>query len=282
MFIEQTIDCGEVLLNVASGPESGPPLLLLHGVTRRWQDFTPLLPTLSARRQVHGLDFRGHGGSGRKAGAYLVVDYVRDALAFLNTQAREPVVLYGHSLGALVAAAVAGEMPGLVRAVVLEDPPAPAGMTHIRQSPLHALFAGLRSLAGGRKTVPEVAQALAELRVKGPDGPVRLGELRDGTSLRFLARCLEDLDPEVLTPVLEGRWLEGFEPERVWRGVRCPALLLRGEERLGGMVSAQEAERMARGMRDCTVLAVSGVGHLIHWLQTETTLRLVTGFLESL
>src|SRR5262249_28924121 len=36
-------------------PAGAPPLVLLHGVARRWQDFTPLLPALACRWQVHAL-----------------------------------------------------------------------------------------------------------------------------------------------------------------------------------------------------------------------------------
>jgi pimeloyl-ACP methyl ester carboxylesterase len=48
------------------------------------------------------------------------------------------------------------------------------------------------------------------------------------------------------------------------------------------MLSKDHAEKMAAAMTDCTVIDVPHVGHLIHWLQAETTLRMVVGFLESL
>ena len=61
----------------------------------------------------------------------------------------------------------------------------------------------------------------------------------------------------------------------------CPTLLLRGDDRLGGMLARPHAEEMAAAMADCTLIDVPGVGHLIHWLRAEDTLRLVVGFLES-
>lgn len=42
----------------------GPPLLLLHGVTRRGADWDPLVPVLSSRWRVIAPDQRGHGDSG--------------------------------------------------------------------------------------------------------------------------------------------------------------------------------------------------------------------------
>src|SRR5947209_9478255 len=95
-------------LNCARGPAHGPPMLFLHGVLRCWQDFLPLIAPLTTRWHVHALDFRGHGRSSPRSGRYRVVDYVEDAAAFLRHGCDEPAVVYGHSLGAMVALAVAG------------------------------------------------------------------------------------------------------------------------------------------------------------------------------
>lgn len=283
MWSEQQLPGPDTSLNIATGPASGPPLLCLHGVTRRWQDFLPLLPNLSGRWQVHGLDFRGHGRSGRAPGKYRVVDYVQDAVSVLRARVTEPAVLYGHSLGALVAAAVAAELPDRVRAVVLEDPPGPALIQDIRQTPFFALFAGMHELAGPSDPVHEVAGRLAELRLPGADGrSVRLGDLRDTTALRFGARCLHDLDPDVLRPLLDGQWLTGYDWERTLSGVRCPALLLRADEACGGMLSRGAARAMTERLADGTCIDLPGCSHLIHWEQPEKTLRFVVGFLESL
>lgn len=283
MLCEHEFTTGEVQLNFMVGPPNGPPLLFLHGVTRRWQDFLTVLPTLELRWQVYGLDFRGHGRSGRCPGQYRVVDHVRDARAFLREQVQKPAVVYGHSLGALVTAAVAAGEPGLVRAVVLEDPPAPALVQGIRQTPYFALFTGMQALASRELAVPTLVRELAELRLPASAGEaVRLGDLRDAVSLRFLARCLQQLDPEVLTPLLQESWLDGYDPEAVHRQVGCPALLLRADEACGGMLPPADADRFANWLADGTRIDFPGVSHLIHWLVPEMTLRFVTGFLESL
>lgn len=55
MIAEQTFHTGTVAINDAQGPPSGPPLVLLHGGGDRWQQFLPLLPSLTLRWQVYAL-----------------------------------------------------------------------------------------------------------------------------------------------------------------------------------------------------------------------------------
>src|SRR5262249_38721434 len=106
-------------LNVAVGPNNGPPLVLFHGICRRWQDYGPVLGVLTSRWQVFAVDNRGHGRSSR-ADSYLVADYVKDATAFVAAL-EQPPILVGHSLGGLVSIGVAATTK--VRGVILEDPP---------------------------------------------------------------------------------------------------------------------------------------------------------------
>lgn len=281
MFAERFVDTGEVRLRLECGPEDGPPVLFLHGVSRIGRDFAPLFPAFQGSWQVLAVDHRGHGGSGRAA-TYRVVDYVRDAVAVVRGLSR-PVVLYGHSLGALTAAGVAAAEPERIRGVVLEDPPGASFLARLKDSPYYAQFAAVRRLAGQPRPVSELARELANLPLPQPNGTTaRLGDYRDLTALRFAARCLPALDPAVLDPLLEGGWLDGYDEEAVWRAIRCPVLLLRGEPARGGMLPAADADRLERTIPDCFRVEVPSGGHLIHWLATEACVRLTLGFVESL
>ncbi|HEY1599039.1 MAG TPA: alpha/beta hydrolase [Pirellulales bacterium] len=283
MLQETQLESDRVTLNLAAGPSAGPPLLLLHGVARCWQDYITLIPTLGTRWQVMALDFRGHGRSSR-ATSYRVVDYVRDAAAVVARNASEPVVVYGHSLGAMVAAAVAAELPGQVRAIVLEDPPFGTLGANIRQTVYHGMFAAFGQLAASGQTVDELVALLAgvTLATPGKSQRLRLGELRDPAALRFMAKCLSQLDPATMTPLVEGCWLDGYDQDDLLRRVACPTLLLQGEASQGSMLDDAEAARVTALLPRATHVRVAGAGHLIHSMQTETTLRLVTSFLESL
>ncbi len=41
MLVEKSFDTGEVVLNYAEGPDNGPPILFIHGITSNWLNFLP-------------------------------------------------------------------------------------------------------------------------------------------------------------------------------------------------------------------------------------------------
>lgn len=284
MLTEHKFRSGEVELHLAEGPPNGPPLVLLHGVTRCWQDYLTLLPTLTLRWHVHAIDFRGHGRSGHVESAYLVLDYVRDIVALLRTRVSEPAIVFGHSLGAMVALAAAAEAEERVKALVLEDPPFTSMGANIGQTYYREMFQSFYDLAKEQLTVEEMARRLGDVTIQPPGTRerVRLLDVRDATSLRFSALGLTRLDPEVLEPVIAGRWLEGYDLQAVLSRVEAPALLLQGNYNLGGALSENDGLEIARLLPRCTHVPIRDVGHLIHTMQTEATLRYVTSFLQSL
>jgi pimeloyl-ACP methyl ester carboxylesterase len=285
-FRSTTFDATQARIHVAVGPDAGPPLVLLHGVTRRWHDFVPLLPSLACRWEIHAIDLRGHGQSGRVPGGYRAIDYADDIVEYLRGTLEEPAVVLGHSLGGMVAAAVAARVGSKVRAVVLEDPPFESMGRHIEGTIYPALFSAYRDqeLAGSTRPVDELAAALSSicLTPPGQSRAMPLGSLRDPTALRFQAACLRHLDPGALDPIIAGRWLDGYEVDDLLGRIECPALLLYGDPGLGGLLPEVYAAHVASRLRRGTAIRMEGVGHQIHWMQTESMLRYVIGFLEAL
>lgn len=287
MFREQVFEVQGKSLNCAVGPASGPPLIMLHGVTRRWQTFLPLAPALTQRFEVHAFDYLGHGLSDRTHRGYRVVDYVETMTALLSLPPfshQKNLLVYGHSLGSMIAAALAGRLPGQIKAIMLEDPPFDTMGQRIDQTPLLSYFSGLRTYAGSKEPIPVLARQLAELRMTDPATgyQVRLGDIRDGAALRFTAKCLSQLDPEVFTPIIAKQWLEGYDMEAVLSAIKCPALLLQADVPAGGMLTDADAARATGLMSDATHIKLDQTGHLIHWQKTETLLRYVQAFTESL
>lgn len=283
MFHERQVVGADGALRLAEGPAGGPPLLFLHGVGRCWQDFTNLLADLSSRWHVMAIDMRGHGRSDRTPGMYLVRDYVRDVLE-LCKQLDEPLVIYGHSLGAMTAGVVAAELRTRVRGLILEDPPYELFAGGAEESPFKPLFTLMRAVSGSHLPVSELAGRLADARLPSPGSPegVRLGDLRDATSIRFGAASLKRVDPAVWDPILAGAWLEGINYQKLLPLITCPTLVLQGNDELGGMVSIEAGRELEQLIPDCYRLYWQDTGHLIHNLLPERTLRVLREFLDSI
>ena len=286
MLHEQTFKTEAITLNYARTENTdAPPLLCLHGVTRGWQSFLPLIPTLALHWQVYAIDQRGHGKSAR-ANSYFTIDYVNDAVHFLREQIQRPTVLYGHSLGAMVAAGVAAQAPDLVRAIVLEDPPFDTMGARIESYSLYQYFVALESLAQNGASnglnLPQLVTQLGAIEIHTANGKTALRTVRDASALRFTAKCLQHLDPAVMTPIAQSRWLHGYDLANIVARIQCPTLVIQADATAGGMLIDEDAEFIERTVADVARVNVSGIGHQIHTLAPDVALRIVLGFLESL
>lgn len=101
------VDSGGVGITYdATGPEDGPPVLLLHGFPdtgRLWRNQVPALAGAGFRVLVP--DQRGYGRSDQPAEveAYNLLSLAGDALAVLDDAGAERAVVVGHDWGAAVA-----------------------------------------------------------------------------------------------------------------------------------------------------------------------------------
>ena len=277
----RSVDMHPSLAVAEGGVAGGPPLLLLHGVTRDHGDWAALLPRVASGWRVIAVDQRGHGRSAR-ADRYLVTDYAADAVRLVRDNIREPVTILGHSLGAMVAAAVAAEIPDLVRGLVLEDPPFHAMGERIAGTPWQSQFSGMREAALHGGTVDDLATAIAAIQLPRPDGSlVRLGDLRDPAAIRWSAECLARLDPETLTPVIAGRWLDGYDWFGSASAIQCPVRLLQADPAAGGALSDADRDGFATAAADCVVETFPGVGHLIHWTEPDRVADAIDAMLTS-
>jgi pimeloyl-ACP methyl ester carboxylesterase len=259
-------------------------VVFLHGVMRRWDTFLPLMLPLATYYTTIGVDLRGHGGSSRPASGYRVHDYLTDVVDWLRDEIKEPVVLYGHSLGAMVAAGVAVRLGKQVQAVVLEDPPLQTMGRRIRETRWHSYLSELAPLAGSRQPVAQVAEQLAAVKFSDPASgkTFRLGQSRDAVALRFMADCLRDLTPLALDAILDGGWLAGYDERQVFTRLAQPALLLQADPAVGGMLTDADAEMTQSAAADLTLVKLAGAPHLMHTTRTQEVLNLLTGFLATL
>jgi len=102
----------------------------------------------------------------------------------------------------------------------------------------------------------------------------------DEASLRQSAKCLSVTDAEVLTPIIEGRWFNDHKEAAIWGEVQCPTLLLQADSKAGGALTDEDAQRIEFTICRCTRIQLEGAGHLIHWVQPQRVIRLLSEFVE--
>ncbi len=283
-LIERTWDTGDVQLNYAEGPANGGPLVLLHGLGRRWQVFLPIIPALSLRWHIYAPDLRGHGKSTHVARGYHGPQYSEDISRLLRERIPGAAVLFGHSLGGMLAMSVASQHPELVRALILGDNIIVA--RRLRNPMYTALFSGLRDLARKGGTLGQIAQGIGRivLPVPGTEESVSIRELpgNDEAYLLSWARCVLQADPETYEMTLDGSSIEGWDGEAVLREITCPTLLLQGTPELGGLMSDADVVLATQLLPHHTHVKFRNLGHALFIQQPEPVLRAVTNFLESL
>lgn len=100
------------------GPESAPPLVLIHGLGLDLRVWQPLLPHLTGLRILR-LDLRGHGGSDSPSAPYAMGALIRDVERLMPHFALKDAVVLGAGEGGLIAQGLAIKRLDLVRAMVL-------------------------------------------------------------------------------------------------------------------------------------------------------------------
>jgi 3-oxoadipate enol-lactonase len=98
---------------------TGPPVVLLHGLSESLEAWAAQVPALAERYRVITPDIRGHGRSDKPPGPYSVDQFAEDVRGLLDHLGIERAVVGGLSMGGGVAQTLTLRHPRLVRALIL-------------------------------------------------------------------------------------------------------------------------------------------------------------------
>jgi pimeloyl-ACP methyl ester carboxylesterase len=100
-------------------------VLFIHGIGNSGAAWDSVVDKLPNNIHVISIDLLGFGNSPRPSWAiYNAKTQARSVLAtLLKLQAKQPLIVVGHSLGALVAVELARRYPLMIRSLVLASPP---------------------------------------------------------------------------------------------------------------------------------------------------------------
>ena len=285
-MIERTVSLADIDIHYVEDGDSGPPVVLLHGITDSLESYLPVLPHLVATARVFALDFRGHGDSSRGPTPYRLDSYTRDIEGFLNQVVQEPALVAGHSLGGLVAAQLAARSKVELLGLLLEDPPFYKGqMPVFKETMFYPAFVATQKLlrdhhASGR-TIDELARVVGDLpHDPSGHGPSML-EVLGEDMVQIRASTLHRFDPDALDAAVQGTVLGGFDPDVELASIPCSTHLIAGNYELGGALDRADVERVTERIPRSTHVVWDDIGHLIHSERPEAFARELLSLLSA-
>ncbi|GAA4754212.1 hypothetical protein GCM10025783_29050 [Amnibacterium soli] len=257
---------GPVVARVGQ-PRDGRVVLLVHGAAGSWRGWLPVLRAAAAAGRpltdAIAVDLPGWGESPDPLRPMDAAAAAEAVAAVAASAGAERWTVVGHSLGGMVALALAAQRPEATEAVVLVSPTGPAVLDTIR----HPLRAGRR--------LPWFAGMLLAMRVLAalPGGGRPLLRLvgRIGLLGRLAAPLLADrrgTDPEVLQAFGEEVRPAAFvratrstlrRPLPRWDAIRCPVRSVRGRQDV--FVGGRDAAWFAAVLPDFAETRVEDAGH---------------------
>ncbi|MBI2989308.1 MAG: alpha/beta hydrolase [Deltaproteobacteria bacterium] len=227
-------------------------LVCLHGTSGNAHHFDRLAASLLPSYRVIALDQRGHGGSDKPAHGYDAVTLAGDLQIFADKIHLSTFALLGASLGSRVATVYAGSHPDRVTRLILVDlsfEMPEAAQERMIQGHLKRprTFASFEEALAYSQSMPQRSRWSAEMHRE---------EVRHGAAQRT-----------------DGKWewrysleaaLQSLRQARqdLWNyvaGIRCPTLLIRGQE--SDVLTVGTTERALQNLRDCRSVEIEAAGH---------------------
>lgn len=244
-------------LHYARSPGAGPTWIYLHGLADSGAIWRRVAERMPGALDVVLLDSRNHGNSGGGLGGH--ENHVADVISVIEELRVPEVILVGHSIGARTALGVGACRPDLVSLVVLLDPPFMQGVTGATRDGQRV--AARQTAASWSNSTPSQLFDLA--RRQHPQWDEADYPAWVESKLQVRAEAADDIG------------------EVPWRdlALRCDveAVLVFGDEDLGGLVTGAIAEEFTRLARKSRSVRIPGCGHNMQRENFEGTLDLLAG-----
>ncbi len=249
-----------------TGDKNKRPVLLLHGITDNGLCWPRAAQELGKDYDVIMPDARGHGRSTTTAD-FSLADMDDDVAALIRALKLDKPYVWGHSMGALTAAAFAAHHPHLVRAVVLEDPPLtdnPPAVQDEEQPATHGWEWLYESRALSRQ------ERIARCRTSSPGWAEE--------ELAPWADSKVELNIEAFEQAVQG--VDRVHWRETYARIECPVLLVTADPELGAIITPELAREVVRLTGNVELERINGAGHNIHRERFDQTLEVVREFLS--
>jgi len=231
------------------GDPDGPPLVALHGGIMTFEgSFADVLPWLEERRRVIGVELQGHGHTPDTGREMSYDRFADDVAELIDRIGLGPTDVWGFSLGAETATALAVRHPATVRRLVL-------AASSIRPDGYHPEITAPEQDDPKLPTEAEFRAWQAAYEAVAPD---------PSAFVPFLER---------LQPVVHG--FVGWTADEI-RGVTAPTLLIIGDR---DFVRLDHAAEMLDLFPDCRLAVLPGTRHTEVMQRSDELRTLVPPFL---
>lgn len=227
------------------------PVLLLHGAgldSSMWDRTAEALHS-AGMETVLRLDLLGHGSTPRPQRPLHLDDYVRQVRRYLHDCEVERVVVIGHSLGGLVALALARFHPELVAGAVVIGVPF-ARSDEQRNEWLDIIMASAESGAGSDPGATVPAAVLLAERWLGENAP----------SAPAVVKRISTLDPVTFGLVFRIAMTSETVVEEMAPDIAVPVIVAAGDA--DSEVDAVGVDELARSLPAGTAQVLPGHRHL--------------------
>ncbi|MFH1179566.1 MAG: alpha/beta hydrolase [Candidatus Bathyarchaeota archaeon] len=273
MITEKRFNTGDAEINYAVTDKDGPPLLLLHGTSNRWQAFQPIITELASRWKIYAPDFRGHGRS-QHTENYGFGYYLEDTVRFMDNVIGEPAVIFGHSLGGRIATKLAAVYLEKVRAIILGDSslnePVPSDK-------MGKTFLESIKLIQKNQTYQNIFHAMQKASSQEFDPVYGLARAKNLSVLD--TKLLRTIAENGMTLESPGSHFYGYHPEEHLTKIHCPVLILQAEH---GMLSDAEVQKALDTLPEAYHVKLLDVPHEFLYKPVEPLLKALNAFLEAI
>lgn len=266
------IDVGKLSLNVCEwNPQGSRTVVLLHGINVQLHTWDPIAAILEDQFRMICVDLRGHGDSDWTQTGYGVRQMKRDVERVIEILSPEPVALVGHSLGARITIAIAGDSPTLVSHVILSDsgPEMTTKAALATKPPVEPR--GFR----------DEAEVWAYYRERHPQWREEFIDLHARYQVRqnWAGKYVVKADPDLF-------WLTGSAGGRetpflwdCWRRIQAPTLVLWGQH--SPFLDIELSQRMKSALPRATEIIVKDCGHYIPREKPTDFVQAIRSFLDN-
>ena len=236
----------------------GKNLILLHSLNLSADSWKDVFEPLAQTHAVYALDMPGHGDSGKPSKNYLIEDYAKSVLQFMDRLKIDRPIVCGNSVGALIALEMAASYPRRVEKLVLVGCPARDAWERMERLAFSALSFDVQgnplplSLADLKLTfanpTPELTGWFNQQRNKA------------GVWVKKTMIAISLYDPFPKLPM-----------------VQCPTLVLFGE----GDILREKEKVLLQGIKGSKKSLIGDAGHVPQMEQAKAFLREISRFLNS-